>query len=172
MVSRRSLVLGLLVSAGALTAVAIAVPVRASTRLAPFRARVVRVSDGDSITVLQGTVQHRIRLADIDAPERGQPWGRQAQRMLAALVAGAEVQILPTDTDRWGRIVARVRTADGTDVSRAMVSEGGAWAFRRYLTDQSKLQLEAEARAAGRGLWALPEAERMPPWEWRDRPRG
>lgn len=172
MVSRRSLVLGLMLSAGALAAVAVAVPVRASTRLAPFRARVVRVSDGDSITVLQGTVQHRIRLADIDAPERGQPWGRQSQRMLAELVAGADVEIQPTDTDRWGRIVARVRTADGTDVSRAMVSRGGAWAFRRYLTDRSKLQLEAEARAAGRGLWALPETERMPPWEWRDRPRG
>lgn len=174
MVSRRSLVLGLMLSAGALAAVAMAVPVplRASTRLAPFRARVVRVSDGDSITVLQGTVQHRIRLADIDAPERGQPWGRQSQRMLAGLVAGTEVDIQPTDTDRWGRIVARVRTADGTDVSRAMVSGGGAWAFRRYLTDRSKLRLEAEARAAGRGLWALPEAERVPPWEWRDRSRG
>lgn len=172
MVSRRGLVLGLMLSAGTLAAVAMAVPVRASTRLAPFRARVVRVSDGDSITVLQGTVQQRIRLADIDAPERGQPWGRQAQRMLAGLVAGTDVDILPTDTDRWGRIVARVRTADGTDVSRAMVSGGGAWAFRRYLTDQSTLQLEAEARSARRGLWSLPEGERMPPWEWRDRPRG
>ena len=171
MVSRRSLLQGLVLSAGALVAVTLVVPRRARARLAPFQARVVRVSDGDSITVLQGTPQHRIRLADIDAPERGQPWGRQAQRMLAAMVAGADVQIVPTDTDRWGRIVARVRTADGTDVSRAMVAAGGAWAFRRYLTDPSKLELEAEARAARRGLWSLPEAERLPPWEWRDRSR-
>lgn len=170
MVSRRVCLALFAGAAVAVTAVVVQ-PVRANTRLVPFRARVVRVSDGDSITVLQGTVQHRIRLADIDAPERGQPWGRQAQRMLAALVAGADVEIIPTDTDRWGRIVARVRTGNGTDVSRAMVQQGGAWAFRRYLTDQSKLELEAEARAARRGLWALPETERVPPWEWRDRQR-
>jgi endonuclease YncB( thermonuclease family) len=48
-----------------------------------------------------------------------------------------------------------------------MVRRGAAWVFRRYSRDPSLLRLEGEARAARRGLWALPEAERAPPWEWR-----
>lgn len=55
----------------------------------------------------------------------------------------------------------------GVDVNAEMIRQGAAWAYRQYLKDQSLLRLEAEAKAAKRGLWALPEAQRMPPWEWR-----
>lgn len=70
------------------------------------------------------------------------------------------------DTDKYGRTVGRVYVG-ATDVNAEMIRQGAAWAYRQYLKDQSLLRLEAEAKAAKRGLWALPEAQRMPPWEWR-----
>jgi endonuclease YncB( thermonuclease family) len=135
---------------------------------------VVRVADGDTITVLvqregASPQQHRIRLADIDAPEGGQPWGRQSRQMLAALVAGQEVRVVRVDSDRYGRLVGRVYLAAPPElyVNREMVRQGGAWAYLARLRDRSKLAAEADARSAGRGLWALPPAERLAPWDWR-----
>ena len=79
--------------------------------------------------------------------------------MLAARVA-------VVDTDRYGRTVGRVRV-DGRDVNAEMVRLGAVRVYRQYSRDPQMLVLEDAARAARRGLWALPEVERIPPWEWR-----
>ena len=68
------------------------------------------------------------------------------------------------DTDRYGRTVGRVYVGD-LDVNAEMVKRGAAWVYRDYAKDPSRL--ENEAKAAKRGLWALPEAQRCPPWDWR-----
>jgi hypothetical protein len=52
-----------------------------------------------------------------------------------------------------------------------MVRQGAAWIYQQYNKDKSLLAVEAEAKAAKRGLWSLPEAERAPPWEWRKQVR-
>lgn len=132
-----------------------------------FRARVVGVTDGDTLTVLdESNQQHTIRLAEIDAPERGQPWGGSAKQTLSSLVFGKTVSLQQTDTDRYYRVVARV-FAEGEDVNRAMVGQGAAWAYRRYLTDQTLIAVEAMARQDRQGLWSLSDAETVEPWEWR-----
>jgi endonuclease YncB( thermonuclease family) len=136
-----------------------------------FDAHVVGVSDGDSITVLRelaegGKQELEIRLSGIDAPERGQPWGRRAHEALAARVFGKQVRINAVTTDRYGRTVGEVY-ADDVCVGCELLREGHAWVYRRYTDDRVLLGLEAEARAAKRGLWSLPEAQRVPPWEWR-----
>ena len=132
-----------------------------------FRARVVGVTDGDTLTVLdESNQQHTIRLAEIDAPERGQPWGARAKQTLSSLVFGKTVSLQQTDTDRYDRVVARV-FADGEDVNRATVAQGAAWAYRRYLTDQTLIAVEARARQDRLGLWSLSDAETVEPWEWR-----
>lgn len=129
--------------------------------------RVVGISDGDTLTVLDGAQrQVRVRLAAIDTPESGQPYGDRARQALSDLAFGKAVRIVVVDTDRYGRTVGRVHEG-AVDVNAEMVRRGAAWVFRRYSDDPALLRLEAEARAAKRGLWALPEAERTPPWEWR-----
>jgi endonuclease YncB( thermonuclease family) len=132
---------------------------------------VVAVFDGDSIEVVRevagASERLQIRLSGIDAPERGQPWGRRAHEALAARVAGKEVRINAVTTDRYGRTVGEVY-ADDVCVGCELLREGHAWVYRRYSDDPVLLGLEAEARAAGRGLWSLPEAERVPPWAWRE----
>ncbi len=132
-----------------------------------FEAKVVGVHDGDTITVLDADkVQHKIRMGSIDAPELGQPYGQNARQAMAALVFGKTIEVEPTDTDRYGRTVAVV-LVDGENVNREMVREGAAWAYRQYLDDPTLVNLEAEAKAHQRGLWALQADQIMPPWEWR-----
>ena len=129
--------------------------------------RVVGVADGDTLTVLaDGKRQVRVRLAGIDAPERRQPYGTRARQTLSALTFGRAAQVEVEDTDRYGREVGRVRVGN-RDVNAEMVRRGAAWVYTRHNRDPSLVPLEAEARAARRGLWALPEGERIPPWEWR-----
>ena len=122
---------------------------------------VARVVDGDTLEVA-GT---RIRLFGIDAPEAGQScrdhagrvWdcGAHATRRLADLAVG-KLRCEARDTDRYGRVVARC-TAAGRDLAAVLVAEGAVFAYERY--SREYLAAEAQARAAGRGLWAGP-AER------------
>jgi endonuclease YncB( thermonuclease family) len=129
--------------------------------------RVVGVSDGDTLTLLTAEKQQvKVRLAEIDTPEKAQPYGQKARQALADLAFQKQAVLSVQDRDRYGRTVARV-SVDGVDVNRKLVETGAAWVYRQYSRDPSLLQVEAEAKAAKRGLWALPEAERMPPWEWR-----
>ena len=70
------------------------------------------------------------------------------------------------DTDRYGRTVGRVYVGN-LDVNAEMIGRGAAWVYRDYAKDPSLYRLESEAKAAKRGLWALPETERCAPWDWR-----
>ena len=131
--------------------------------------RVVGVHDGDTLTLLDAQKrQTKVRLAEIDTPESAQPYGSRAKQALSDLVFGRTVLVDVQDIDRYGRTVGRV-SVNGTDVNAALVAAGAAWVYRQYSSDPELLRLEAEARAAQRGLWALPEAQRTPPWEWRQR---
>jgi len=130
-----------------------------------LRGRVVGITDGDTLTLLmEDRREVRVRLAEIDTPERSQPHGDRARMALSALAFGEAVRAEAVDTDRYGRTVARVHSA-GRDVNAEMVQRGAAWVSRRYSRDPELPRLEEEARAARRGLWGLPEAERVPPWE-------
>jgi len=123
--------------------------------------------DGDTVKVLvAGNQQWKIRLAEIDAPEKRQPWGKRAKQALAAKIFEKEVEVTVTGTDRYGRYIGKIRLGD-RDINREMVREGHAWVYRKYMNDRSLLDDEAEARKGRLGLWSLPEAQRTPPWEWR-----
>jgi len=133
----------------------------------PITARVVGVQDGDTITVLTSdNHQIKIRFAEIDAPELSQPYGKKAKQLLSRMVFGKEVFITPVTIDKYRRIVARVSQGH-RDINLAMVENGAAWAYRKYLTDPAFLEAEAEARKARTGLWALQPGQITPPWEWR-----
>lgn len=131
-----------------------------------FSGKVVGVTDGDTIAVLVDNREAKIRFAEIDAPEKGQPWGGRSKQTLSDLVFGRDVRVQQMDVDRWGRIVGRV-FVDNRDVNREMVAVGAAWVFRRYLTDTSLIEVEARAKRERVGLWSMPEAQTVAPWDWR-----
>lgn len=127
--------------------------------------RVVAIQDGDTLTLLTADrVEVRVRLAEIDCPERRQDWGARARQALADKVFRKSVEVSVVDVDRYGRIVGRIYL-DGRDINRELVSEGHAWVHRQYMSDRSLLDEEAAARGAGRGLWG--QGEPMPPWDYR-----
>ena len=100
---------------------------------------------------------------------------REAVVMVSELIV-AEKQRCPVEHEcksltlehAGAEVIGRIYV-DDLDVSAEMVRRGATWVYRKYATDKHLYALEDEARADKRGLWGLPEAERMPPWEWRRR---
>jgi endonuclease YncB( thermonuclease family) len=135
-----------------------------------FSGKVIGVSDGDTITVLKDWTPVKIRCFGIDCPESAQDFGSRARSRTSSLAFGQVVTVEPRAIDRYGRTVAGVILPDGRSLNQELVRQGLAWWYRRYAPHDERLaQLEAEARAAKRGLWSQPNP--MPPWEWRGRPR-
>jgi endonuclease YncB( thermonuclease family) len=129
--------------------------------------KVVRVIDGDSITVLHDERGEQIRLYGIDCPEKGQDFGNRAKQFTSNLVFSKVVDVSPVTTDRYGRTVAFVRVRD-TLVNEELIRAGLAWVYTKYcdraICNEWK-RLEAGARDAKRGLWSMPKP--VPPWEFR-----
>lgn len=129
-----------------------------------FSAKVVGVSDGDTMTVLYQSQQQKIRLAMIDSPEKKQAYGTVAKKYLAHCVLGKLVVIEIQGKDRYGRAIANV-SLDGRLMNLDMVSQGLAWCYRKYSNDPTIIAAEQEAREKKRGLWQDPAP--IPPWEFR-----
>jgi len=133
--------------------------------------RVVRVTDGDTIVVLDANdVQHKIRLQGIDAPERGQAYSTKSKAHLSASVAGKSVVVEYGKRDRYGRIVGKVLLSN-EDMNHEQIRAGLAWHYKKYQYEQTPSDredysdTEIDAREAKRGIWREPE--QMPPWEYR-----
>lgn len=128
---------------------------------------IVGISDGDTLTARCPDQTVKIRLAEIDAPEKKQPFGTKSRQALAALCFKQPAEILPQTRDKYGRTVARV-SCNGRDASAAQLEAGLAWVYLKYSTDPALPPLEAAARADRAGLWADPNP--TPPWDWRRMP--
>lgn len=141
----------------------------AQTVSADFSGKVVGVSDGDTITVLKDQEQVKVRLVEIDAPEKGQAYGNRSKQTLSELVLGKQVEIRERGTDRYGRTLGHINQS-GLDVNAEMVRRGMAWVYVKYARDRGLSQIEVEAREQRRGVWA--DKNPIPPWEWRRARKG
>jgi micrococcal nuclease len=137
----------------------------------PYQAKVVGISDGDTVKVLHNGNQVRIRLYGIDTPEKRQAFGTKAKQFTSQKVFKKTVRITPMDTDRYGRTVALVQMpGDYVSLNEALVWHGFAWVYRKYCRAdfcRDWLEYENKAKAAGRGLWS--DSNPIPPWEFRRR---
>lgn len=134
-----------------------------------FIGTVVKVTDGDTIQVMQDGKAEKIRLAGIDCPEKNQAFGNAAKRFTLSLIAQKVVTVRVDTKDRYRRSIAEVILPDGRSLNHELVRAGYAWWYRRHSSDAVLGFLESEARRAQRGLWAAPSP--IPPWEWRQRNR-
>lgn len=154
-----------------LSALAITVLFPMPAQASAFEAKVVGVTDGDTVTVV--TADHRqfkIRVAGIDAPEKKQAFGARAKQALSDCAFGQSAMIDGDKLDRYGRTVAKV-IVRGTDCGLQQVRRGFAWHFKRYAKEQAPddriaySSAEIEARDAKRGLWSDPVP--IAPWDFR-----
>lgn len=149
------------------------VPAWAGSSDNSFRARVVHVADGDTIEVVrQGDKMDmlKIRFYGVDAPESGQAYGNQAARYLRAKINKALVTVeVKQKRDRYGRIVAVVKTDQGQDVASLMAKAGYVWVDPRFCKSDRVCRVYRagvdQARKNKAGLWR--DKEPVPPWEWR-----
>ena len=135
--------------------------------------RVVKISDGDTLTVLdESKRQHKVRLVGIDAPERKQAFGTVSRQNLAHLVFGKTVAVEWHKQDRYQRVLGKV-LLNGKDINLEQIKAGLAWYYKRYDKDQrlADRRLYAEAQKAaslkGIGLWSDPAP--VAPWDFRRR---
>ena len=159
--------------------------VSGASRSELLQGRVVGVTDGDTITVLDPAAnRHKIRLGGIDAPETGQPYGNVSKQSLAKIVFGRTVSVDVRKIDAYGRLIGNVRVMDSDcdgcneapDVNYAQVMSGMAWWYREYANEQPEDEqsrfaiAEDTARSRKIGLWR--ERSPIAPWVWRhhDRP--
>ena len=119
--------------------------------------KVVGVSDGDTITVLDDMDQgnFRIRLDKIDAPEKKQAFGNKAKQYLSSLIFGKKVSIRYKSIDRYGRILGVV-FLDGAEINLQMVQNGYAWHYSYFDKTPAYIEAEKQARAEKKGLWQDP----------------
>lgn len=134
--------------------------------LTAWTATVVKVGDGDTITVAGAAGPGvRVRLYGIDCPESRQAYGDEATALVRDAVMGKSVEIEVVDVDRYRRVVGVVRV-DGVTLQSLLLEAGLAWVYPRYCRDCRDWEgLEAGARARSLGLWC--DDEPVPPWEWR-----
>jgi endonuclease YncB( thermonuclease family) len=154
-----------------LLAVALFIVLSSRASAATIEGEVVRVADGDTVTVLDSSkIQHIIRLAGIDAPEKGQPFSNRSKQNLSDLVFRKHVVVGYDKIDRYGRLVGKVRV-NGSDANLEQLRAGLAWVFRQYEHElsaedrKSYNEAELSSRAARRGLWSDPKPQ--PPWQFR-----
>jgi endonuclease YncB( thermonuclease family) len=127
--------------------------------------KVVKIADGDTLTIVDASnEQHKIRLAGIDAPEKGQPFGTKARENLAGKVFGQTVRVEVIDVDRYKREVGRIFLHERF-INMEMVRDGFAWRYETYDKPGEFTAAEADAREHRRGLWV--DRDPIPPWEWR-----
>ena len=138
---------------------------------ATLEGRVVGVTDGDTITVLDASnTQYKIRLSGIDAPEKKQPFGHAAKQSLSDLVYDKAVQVQWHKQDRYQRIVGKV-LVQGLDANLEQVKRGLAWHYTKYQKEQPFVDRESYfgaqklAMTGQLGLWE--ESEPIAPWDWR-----
>ncbi len=138
---------------------------------AMVKATVSKVNDGDSIEVDTEQGHARVRMSAIDTPEYDQPYGTQSSTALKALLPiGSSVELEVVTQDQFRRMVATVWLIEGgrrTNINEAMISQGHAWAYRRYMKDPKFCDLEQQARSKKSGLWAQPVSDWVYPPEWR-----
>ncbi len=130
--------------------------------------------DGDTVLILRKAAGQRagglmkIRLAEIDAPERDQAYGKASRSSLQEMVWHRQVLVRPLAVDKYGRTVAQLEV-NGMKVNEEMVRLGLAWEYSNYHSDRRYIAMEQQARQAKRGLWA--QRDPVPPWDRHSVPR-
>jgi endonuclease YncB( thermonuclease family) len=133
--------------------------------------KVVRVSDGDTITILdEYKQQYKIRFEGIDAPELKQDFGQKAKQNLSDMIYGKTVTVVTSKVDKYRRFVGKI-LLDGKDINLEQIKAGFAWHYKKYADEQALpdrtvyAEEETKARNAKLGLWA--QSKPTPPWDWR-----
>lgn len=131
---------------------------------AEFSGKVIAVLDGDTLLVIRDGHPVKVRFAEIDAPEKAQPFGMASKKSLSEMVMGKQIKVVSRAVDDYGRLVAMVYAGE-VNVNHEQVRRGMAWEYSRFHSNRELMALQHEAQQARRGLWA--GADPVEPSQWR-----
>ena len=137
----------------------------ASCLAATLTGKVIRVLDGDTMEVLVNKEPIRVRLAEIDCPEKKQPFGNAAKKYVLQNSAHKIVTVKAKTKDRYGRTIGEVILPNGDSLNRLLIRDGYAWHYKKYSKDKTLADLENQARNNKVGLWQ--DKNPTAPWDWR-----
>jgi endonuclease YncB( thermonuclease family) len=129
-----------------------------------FALEIAYFYDGDTVKIKDGSYEYKLRLTDIDAPERNQTYGLKSRRALMQFCKNASVNVYISGTDKYQRSLGKLH-CNSLDASEFMVKNGHAWFNRKYSMDYMLALQEDEARKNKLGLWQA--QQQTPPWVWR-----
>ncbi len=129
-----------------------------------FAAEITYFYDGDTVKIKDETYEYKLRITDIDAPERNQTYGKKSRRALMDFCKEANIYVAISGYDKYDRKLGKL-LCNQQDVSKHMVKYGHAWFNKRYSMDYSLALLQDEARKNKLGLWQA--QQQTPPWVWR-----
>ena len=128
-----------------------------------------KVTDGDTFTLVTADHQkHRIRLSEIDTPERKQNYGSTSTLALKSWLIGNQITVRYEEKDRYNRIIGDV-SVNNHNINKWMVQHGHAWHYKKYSDSQELANLQASAQSARIGLFSAPSP--TPPWTYRRQQR-
>ncbi|WP_394996130.1 thermonuclease family protein [uncultured Helicobacter sp.] len=134
-----------------------------------IQGKIIKVYDGDTITLYANHTKYKIRLYGIDAPELNQNFGKQSQENLQSMCEiGNEAIVEIKNKDRYNRLVG-ILSCDGINANKKQLESGYAWAYTEYISNiQEKLEynsLQKKAKDLKLGLWS--EKNPIKPSEFR-----
>lgn len=128
--------------------------------------KVVAIKDGDTIVVLYGdNIQKTLRLAEVDCPESGQPFGKNAKQFTSSQVFNKQIIFYENTTDRYGRTIAKVYYDNGKYLSAEIIKAGLGWWYYQYSKNLELGKMQDSAKSKAIGLWSDKNA--ISPYEWR-----
>jgi endonuclease YncB( thermonuclease family) len=130
-------------------------------------AKVVGIKDGDTVVVLDSlNNQTTLRLAEVDCPEKSQPFGTKAKQFTSDQIYLKTIKYVVTDTDRYGRSIAMIYyDTDNKYLSAEIIKAGMGWHYKRYSKTKELAMFEDNARKNKIGLWV--DSNAVEPSEWR-----
>jgi micrococcal nuclease len=131
-----------------------------------FVGKVVAITDGDTFKLLKkDSTLIRVRLANIDCPERKQPFSKRAKQFASDAIFSNDVEIVVLKKDRYGRFIANVFYDNKKNLSKELLKAGFAWHYVKYSNDLTLQELEDAAKKNKEGLWQ--DKNSIAPWDWR-----
>lgn len=130
-------------------------------------AKVVGIKDGDTVVVLDSlNNQTTLRLAEVDCPEKSQPFGTKAKQFTSDQIYLKTIKYVVTDTDRYGRSIAMIYyDVDNKYLSAEIIKAGLGWHYKRYSKSKELALFEDNAKKNKIGLWI--DNNPVAPSEWR-----
>ncbi|MFK7102234.1 thermonuclease family protein [Flavobacterium oreochromis] len=130
-----------------------------------IKGKVVKVKDGDTIEIIDENLDtYTIRIEGIDCPEKSQEFGSTAKKFTSNEIYLKNVEILPINKDKYGRIIAKV-LYDKKNLSEELLKAGLAWHYKKFNKNAIYSNLEIKARKKKKGLWI--QNNPIPPYQFR-----